>query len=199
MLDLIKDATRLYSSNLLIVGDFNLPKVDWCSWSTPSSDMVGGLFLETLDDEFLIQHVSFATRFRDGQTPSILDLIVTSDDMQLDDLSAGAPLGSSDRIMISFEYVCSVHIPTSSNRRYLFEKGNYQQFNSDLMNLDWDSMFNGLSVEDMWNCFHSIYCKLSDKYTPSVVCSTVRNSPQWMTKFVKDKIKLKHNAWARYL
>ena len=59
-------------------------------------------------------------------------------------------------------------------------------------------MFNGLSIEDMWNCFHSIYCKLSDKYIPSVVCSTVRNSPQWMTKSAKDKIKLKRNAWARY-
>ena len=33
LLDLIGDAARLYSSNLLIVGDFNLPKVDWCSWS----------------------------------------------------------------------------------------------------------------------------------------------------------------------
>ena len=96
--------------------------------------MVGGLFLDTLDDEFLIQHVSFATRFPGGQTSSTLDLIVTSDDVQLEDLSAGAPLGSSDHVMICFEYVCSVHIPTSSNRRYLFEKGDY---NSDLMNWTW--------------------------------------------------------------
>ena len=102
-----------------------MPKVDWCSWSTPSSDVVGGLFLDTLDDEFLIQHVFFSTRFRNGQTPSTLNLIVTSDDVQLEDLSAGAPLGSSDHVMICFEYVCNVHIPTSSNRRYLFEKGNY--------------------------------------------------------------------------
>ena len=75
LLDLIKDVTRLYSSNLLIVGDFNLPKVDWSSWSTPSSHTISDLFLDTLDDEFLTQHVSFATRFRDGQTPSTLDLI----------------------------------------------------------------------------------------------------------------------------
>ena len=47
--------------------------------------------------------------------------------------------------MICFEYVCSVHIPTSSNRRYLYERGNYQQFNYELMNLDWDGLFSGLS------------------------------------------------------
>ena len=198
LLDLIKDVTRLYSSNLLIVGDFNLPKVDWSSWSTPSFHTISDLFLDTLDDEFLTQHVSFATRFRDGQTPSTLDLIVTRDDAQLEDVSTGAPLGNSDHIMICFEYVCSVHIPTTSNRRYLYERGNYQQFNYELINLDWDGLFSGLSVEAMWNCFHSIYCKLLDKYVPGVVWTTARDSPQWITKFIKDKIKLKRMAWTKY-
>ena len=90
----------------------------------PSSDTISDLFLDTLDDNFLIQYVSFATRFRDRQTPSTLDLIATRDDAYLEDMSTGAPLGSSYHY---FEYVCSVHIPTSSNRRYLYERGNYQQ------------------------------------------------------------------------
>ena len=47
----------------------------------PPSDIIGGLFLDALDDEFLIQHVSFVTRVREGQTPSTLDLIITRDDV----------------------------------------------------------------------------------------------------------------------
>ena len=62
LLCLLRDAAGLCFSNLLIVGDFNFPNVNWHSWSTPPSDTVGGLFLDVLDDEFLIQHVSFATR-----------------------------------------------------------------------------------------------------------------------------------------
>ena len=108
---------------MLIVGDFNFPNVNWDSWSTPSSDAVGSLFLDTLDDEFLTQHVTFATRFRDGQTPSTVDLVITRDDVQLHNLTVDAPLGRSDHIMICFDFVCSMDIPSSCNRSYLFENG----------------------------------------------------------------------------
>ena len=99
---LIQEAARLYFSKLLIVGDFNFPNVNWHSWSTPSN-VVGGLFLDTLDDEFLIQQVTFAASFRDSQTPT-LDLIITTDDVQLHNLAADAPLGRSDHVMICFDY-----------------------------------------------------------------------------------------------
>ena len=59
---LIQEAARLYFPKLLIVGDFNFPNVNWHSWFTPSSDAVGGLFLDSLGDKFLIQHVTFAIR-----------------------------------------------------------------------------------------------------------------------------------------
>ena len=70
------------------------------------SDAVGSQFLDTLDDEFLTQHVTFATRFRDGQIPSTLDLIIMRDDVQLHNLTVDAPLGRSDHVMICFDFVC---------------------------------------------------------------------------------------------
>ena len=97
---LIQEAARLYSSELLIVGDFNFPNVNWHSWSTPSSDALGSLFLDTLEYNFLIQHVTFATRFQDDQIPSTLDLIITTDDVQLHNLAADASLGRSDHVMM---------------------------------------------------------------------------------------------------
>ena len=114
LFNLIKDVTRVCSSYLLIIGDFNFPNIDLHSW-TSSSDAVSDLFLCTLDDEFLIQHVSFSTRFQDSHTPSILDLIITRDDVQLYNFAA-APLGRSDHVMICFEYLCSITVPSSSNR-----------------------------------------------------------------------------------
>lgn len=78
----------------------------------------------------------------------------------------------------SFKYVCIVNIPILTNRRYLFEHGNYQQFNIKLMNLDCSSMFNGLLVENIYNCFNLIYYKLLDKYILKVVISKGKDSPQ---------------------
>ena len=70
----------------------------------------------------------------------------------------------------------SMDIPSSSNRNYLFENGDYNQFNLELLDLDWNNLFDGLTTEKMWYCFHSIYCKLLDKYVPSVI-SKVKETP----------------------
>ena len=68
--------------------------------------------------------------------------------MQLDNLTVDAPLGKSDHVMC-FEFVCGDNIPSSRNRRYLLENGDYDQFNSDLMDLDWNELFCDLTVEEM--------------------------------------------------
>ena len=89
----------LCSSKLLFVGDFNFRNVNWYSSSTPSSDAVGGLFLDTLDDEFLIQHVAFAAIQVSRQSNSFY-FEITTDDVQLHNLTVDAPLGRSDHVMI---------------------------------------------------------------------------------------------------
>ena len=124
-----------------------------------------------------------------------MDLIITTDDVQLHNLAADAPLGRSDHVMICFDYVCSTGIPISSKRKYLYEKGDYYQINKELTDLDWNTMFNGLTTEEMWHHFHSIYCKLVDKYIPSVI-PKAKNSPhdQWMSKSLKNIINLKRKA-----
>ena len=78
---------------VLITGDFNLPNVDWISWSAPGGDSVACSLLEALDDAFLFQHVSTPTRWREGQTPSTLDLIITNEDNVIDHMTACDPLG----------------------------------------------------------------------------------------------------------
>ena len=67
----IRDDAGLHSSNLLIVGHFTFPNVDWHfrSCSTSPSGTIGGLFLNALDDEFLIQHVSLQPDFERGKLP----------------------------------------------------------------------------------------------------------------------------------
>ena len=42
--------------------------------------------------------------------------------------------------------------------------------------IDWNNWFYGLTVEEMWQCFHSIYCKLLHKFIPSVTFE-VRDLP----------------------
>ena len=74
--NLITLATQSCKSHLLIMGDFNYPNIDWSTWSTNNSDVSSNIFLSTLQDNFLFQHVGSPTRYREQTTPSLLDLVI---------------------------------------------------------------------------------------------------------------------------
>ena len=56
------------------------------------------------DDLFITQHVTFPTRYRNDQTPSVLDLILSTDQHEVTDRTSLPPLGKSDYVVISFEF-----------------------------------------------------------------------------------------------
>ncbi|ESN90927.1 hypothetical protein HELRODRAFT_182519 [Helobdella robusta] len=75
LLKLINDVLALPGETLLF-GDFNFPDINWDTSSFEGNDeRVENRFLDLLKDKFLIQHINHLTRFRDGQTSNILDLV----------------------------------------------------------------------------------------------------------------------------
>jgi len=52
-------------------------------------------FIEVLRDNFLIQNVTFPTHARGGDTPHILDLVISNDNF-IDNIDYCAPLGKTD-------------------------------------------------------------------------------------------------------
>jgi len=63
--------------NLVFIGDFNLPGIDWNTWYSSSNNQFETDFINILRDFYLLQHVSFPTRTRGSDTPHILDLVMT--------------------------------------------------------------------------------------------------------------------------
>ena len=68
-------------SHILIIGDFNVKEINWslCE-SSEKQEHISSVFLEGIKYCFLFQHVREPTRFREGQTPSTLDLILTNEE-----------------------------------------------------------------------------------------------------------------------
>ena len=63
------------------MGDFNLKEINWENFcTTTNEDHPATKFLETVRDNYLFQHVRFPTRHREGQTQSLLDLILTNEE-----------------------------------------------------------------------------------------------------------------------
>ena len=79
-----------------IVGDFNMPYIDWENGE--ATDQLGKSLYECSLELFLKQNVTQPTRNKPGQTPSLLDLIFTNDENLVRNVSRVAPLGMLPKI-----------------------------------------------------------------------------------------------------
>ena len=103
---LIKDISDSNSSHILIVGDFNYNEILWDRQiTTVSENHIATKFLEIIRDNFLYQHVTEPTRIREGQEPSILDLVFTNEQNMVDKIDYSHSLGKSDHIMLNFNFI----------------------------------------------------------------------------------------------
>ena len=81
--NLLKEATQKRYTHLLIMGEFNYKDIKWNqNWSTPglSKSSKEFLFVENLRDCYLYQHITKPIRTRQGQKPSILDLVLSNEE-----------------------------------------------------------------------------------------------------------------------
>jgi len=83
--------------NSIIVGDFNLPKVNWQTNSS-CGDNTARLFLDFVSTRGYYQLVSFPTR-----EENILDLILASDEQTVNSVLSRPPLGHSDHFFYRFQ------------------------------------------------------------------------------------------------
>ena len=69
--------------------------------------------------------VDFPTRFREGQTPSLLDLIITNEDGMVQNAEPRSPLGKSDHVVIYFTLRCYMDEDSEKeSERFIYSKGN---------------------------------------------------------------------------
>ena len=76
---LIRQTADKTKTNLLLVGDFNLPSIDWENETCKNNEThVSSRFLQAYTEANLYQHQKEITRYREGETPKILDLVLTN-------------------------------------------------------------------------------------------------------------------------
>ena len=123
--ELIVKATRMKDTHILITGDFNLRDIDWSTSESRVGDITSTAFIECVNDCYLTQHVTENTRFREGNLPSLLDLLLTNEEGMIDNIEYMHPLGKSDHIMMNFVLNCYTEKQEQDSPRFLYHKGNY--------------------------------------------------------------------------
>ena len=182
---------------MIICGDFNLKEIAWERHQVHATeDHPASLLLECVDDNFLIQHVTENTRFREGQASNLLDLVFTDRDDNMTRLDYEMPFGRSDHVCPMFEVMCRRKSEKDGFKRRYF-KGNYPEIRNDIDMIDWENELGGKDTEESWGILESVVKESAEVNIPiQKVVKTFKK--KWMTQEVLTVVKEKHKAYKKY-
>ncbi|KAF8569011.1 hypothetical protein P879_02759 [Paragonimus westermani] len=90
-------------THVLLMGDFNCPQLHTRVYSSGSFQAE---LLALCDLIPLYNQVLQPTKFRSNDTPSILYLLLTNEELMIEDVHYLPPLGASDHVCLQFEFLC---------------------------------------------------------------------------------------------
>ena len=211
---LLLEEFLLLNGSKIILGDFNLPSINWNqACAIGGSNSFDTVFLQFVSDKFLVQFVEQPTRFRNNQKSNILDLVLSPDETLITNLTYHSPLGKSDHCIIFFEcvfYTNSRH--HNADNRFVFNKGNYVLMNAYLKE-KLSILSEGFNVDvcdlnQLWNVFVAVVkisCglyipKFNSKKDDKILKMVNKNKnniklPCEVYNLLKEKNKL----WSRYI
>ena len=188
---------RLPSSkytHYLIAGDFNAPHVNWVDKTAPNSGF-DALLLSTLSSITYYQHSTHPTRFRQGQRPSLLDLVLTNERPMIDEITLLSPLGKSDHVVLSWELLCYwTSTTTQQTPRLALHRGNYEGMTRYLVNLDWSILID-LTPDEQESAISIAIQEASKLFIPLHYPSSKKKK---YPGSLRRLINRKRAIWARY-
>jgi hypothetical protein len=171
LVDEISHIASLCHDFRIVMGDFNLPCIDWDLGSSPPAFES---FVNCFADNYLTQVVPCPTRAK-----NILDLVFVNDPTLVLDLDVSDSFPGSDHQSVWFK----LNVITHNSRRtsvstFNFSKADWNMFQSILESVDWDAIFSSSDVNHVWMQFRDKLLESARKSIPlKKKCNFVRGIP----------------------
>jgi hypothetical protein len=154
---------------IVLMGDFNLPHINWLSSPIKSTgDNKHDLFAALSRDLLLTQYVTSPTH-----NSSILDLVFSNDDSVISSLALSAAIGSSDHCTVSFSFAFPSS-PTYSIPKFNYNKADFDAMNREIYSVDWNLLFEppspfsdpSVHMNTIYDHFLETIHRIRDHYVP---------------------------------
>ena len=116
-------------TNVIILGDFNLPLIDWTNNASPVTQQYNS-FNECISENALTQHVAFPTRGN-----NTLDLILTVDPLNVTQVKAVSNFQFLDNISDHVAIVFSVNYLDNAQPTTQNSESHYDFRHADILSL----------------------------------------------------------------
>ena len=198
LLDLLQKTKDAKFSNVLILGDFNLPEINWELLTTSRSENhISYKFLECLRDNFWEQTIFSPTRWVNDQPGNVLDLCLTDNPDIIKNLEITTRLGSSDHLSVEIELTFPRHISQSCTEKRNFYKDDYISANTKLSEVNWSSMLD-MNLETSWQYFLNQVSGIINETIPVHKTNSKKPKPPWMDKYCLKLVEEKYRVWKKY-
>ena len=168
----------------VILGDFNLPHIDWQTLTGVESE--SHRMLEFMDDNFLSQLVAEPTREN-----NILDLVITSQEHLINNITVGEHLGSCDHKVVRAEINTTTNIVENTTFVPNFRRGNFERLRSALSHLSPPATAH---VEDAWSYFKNQLLTQQRNFIPNCVKRPTNNKNHpWFNTEIKRALIARNN------
>ena len=197
MLQTLKSEEMKKYDIICITGDFNYPKVKWNGVNTGDNE----IFVESLNDAFLIQKVNKPTRnVRLDQQANIVDLVLVNDEAIVSEIVHCPPFGASDHDVLFFQInTQKKKKKEEKKKKFNLSKGNYKKFREELGRERWEDI-DKIGVEESWEKIKKKIHDGMNKHIPKTEVKDKESSkPFWMNNKILRKIKKKYHAYKRFL
>ena len=185
--------------NSILIGDFNHPEINWSTLHC--SHAPGKMFLDTINDKFLNQHVNFSTNLTPQPNGSItatcIDLVLTDNDNLIASVNPVGHLGASHHTMIMVDMV----VPSQSNETTElvpdYGKADFVAMREKAAAIDWQTKLTPLNAQSSWKYFKETVLSIEAECIPKKKRRT-NSKPLWMRRNVMRTIRKKRRLWKHY-
>ena len=199
--------------NIVVVGDLNLPNVDWkqgiVSGPENTKDKNLALQREYLDlfiakgfSWFIEDKITRIRKVGDNLQQSTLDQVLSNNENLVCNVETHAPLGKSDHLSLEVELNINVNHEFMSSKRKNWFKVDKDFVHSHAENIDWSYSSNANNVDSMWSELHQKMLSISEK-VPEIKMKTNKRGDileklPWDTSRLVRKRKEKDRAWKAF-
>ena len=135
------------------------------------------------------------TRYRTGEIPNLLDLIMTNEEGMIPLVEHLHGLGKSGHECLFFDLKCSKHIYKSSPV-YNFYKGNYAQISKIMSDTNWKSLLS-YDIKEAYSIFSNVLEIATKEHIP-LKSSTTKTKNIFMDRGALKLRNTKNKLWRKY-
>ena len=181
--------------DLLLLGDFNAPGVDWVDLTSSSSPCAfDTALLDWALDGNLTQHLLEPTRRLPTQHHNVLDLVFTSLPTDLDNLTYLSPIANSDHVTIQFDWLRCAPNYIGNPAKHCIWKADFDLLRQEASKLDWD-LAGCSDVNDAWRRIRKNILSLVSCHVPTVRRRKLCSGPPWIDHELRQLFKRRQRLW----